>query len=57
MKYFQYIQIHRKFIPEEILDKYGDEIDFDDKGFVRLDIRRGMYGLKESGFIAFDQLV
>ena len=55
MKYFQYMHIHQKFIPQEVLDKY--DIIFDDRDFTYVEIRRGMYGLKEAGVVAFDQLV
>ena len=55
MKYFQYMRIHKKLIPQEVLDKYN--IIFDDRNFTYVEIGRGMYGLKESGIIAFDQLV
>ena len=55
MNYFQYMRIHKKFIPQEVLDEY--DITFDDRDFTYVEIRRGMYGLKEAGVIAFDQLV
>ena len=55
MKYFQYMRIHKKFILQEVLDKY--DIIFDDRDFTYVEIRRGMYGLKEAGVIAFDQLI
>ena len=55
MKYFQYMRINKKIIPQDVLDEY--EIIFDDLGFTYVEIRRGMYGLKESGVISFDQLV
>ena len=55
MKYFQYMRIHKKIIPQEVLDKY--DIIFDDCDFTYVEILRGMYGLKEAGVIAFDQLV
>ena len=55
MKYFQYMHIHKKSIPQEVLDEY-DNI-FDERDFTYVEICRGMYGLKEAGIIAFDQLV
>ena len=55
MKYFQYMRIHKKFIHQEVLDEY--DIIFDDRNFTYVEILRGMYGLKEAGVIAFDQLV
>ena len=55
MKYFQYMRINKKIIPQDVLDEY--EIIFDDLGFTYVEICRGVYGLKEAGIIAFDQLV
>ena len=55
MKYFQYMRIHKKIIPQEVPDKY--DIIFDDRDFTYVEIRRGMYSLKEARVIAFDQLV
>ena len=55
MKYFQYMRIHKKIIPQEVLYKY--DIIFGDQYFTYVEILRGMYGLKEAGVVAFDQLV
>ena len=55
MKYFQYMRIHKKIIPQEVLNEYN--IIFDDRYFTYVEICRGVYGLKEAGVIAFDQLV
>ena len=55
MKYFQYMRIHKKFIPKEVLDEY--DIIFGDRYFTYVEIRRGMYSLKKVDVIAFDQLV
>ena len=55
MKYFQYIRIHKIFISQEVLGEYN--IIFDDRNFTYVEIRRGVYSLKESGVFAFDQLV
>ena len=49
------MRIHKKCIPQEVLDEY--DIIFDDRYFTYVEIRRGMYGLKEAGVIAIDQLV
>ena len=54
MKYFQYMRIHKKIIPQEVLDEY--DIIFDDRDFTYVEIRRDMYGLKEAGVIVFYQL-
>ena len=50
MKYFQYMRIHKKIIPQEVLDKYN--IIFDNHDFNYVEIRRGMYSLKQAGVIA-----
>ena len=55
MKYFQYMRIHKKIIPQEVIDEY--DIIFDDRDFTYVEICRGMYGLKEAGVIMFDQPV
>ena len=44
MKYFQYMCIHKKFISREVLNEY--DIIFDDRDFICMEIRRGMYVLK-----------
>ena len=53
--YFQYMRMYKKIIPQEVLEKYN--IIFDDRDFTYVEIRRGMYGLKEAGVIVFDPLV
>ena len=55
MKYFQYIRVKREVIPQEVMDEYNFTIEPD--GHAYFEIRRGMYGLKEAGIIAFQQLV
>ena len=37
------------------MDEYNFEVESD--GYVYFEVRRGMYGLKEAGIIAFNQLV
>ena len=44
MKYFQYMRIRKKSIPQEVLGEY--DIIFDDQDFTYVEIRRGIYGLK-----------
>ena len=55
MPYHQYMRVHPSKIPKEIWDEY--DINIAPDGFVYLDIRKGMYGLKESGVLAFNKLV
>ena len=52
---FQYLRVHIKDIPPEVLEEY--DVRPDKFGYVYLEFRRGMYGLKEAGIIAFKQLV
>jgi hypothetical protein len=57
MPIFQYMRVHRKYIPQEIYDAYNLGPDyFDSKGYAYLEIRKGMYGLKEASVLAYDQL-
>jgi hypothetical protein len=57
MKIFQYMRVHRRYVPDAIIDEYALTPDyFDAKGYVYLEIRKGMYGLKEASILAYDQL-
>ena len=46
MAYYQYIQVCCHQIPQEIWDDPRYEIHEDPDGWIYLEIRRGMYGLK-----------
>jgi hypothetical protein len=54
MKYFQYIHVLAKMIPQEVWDDPCYTPHVAANGFVYLEIRRCMYGLKEAGIIAFE---
>jgi hypothetical protein len=57
MKIFQYMRVHQRYVPREIIDAYGlTAAHFDSKGYAYLEIRKGMYGLKEASILAYDQL-
>ena len=57
MKVFQYMRIHRKYVTPEIFTEYSlTESHFDSKGFCYVEIRKGMYGLKEAAILAYEQL-
>ena len=57
MPIYQYMRVHRRYVPQEIINEYNLTIKhFDSKGFVYLEIRKGMYGLKEAAILAYDQL-
>jgi len=51
MEYFQYIGIPQHFIPEDIKKEYNLVIELDGQAY--FEIRRGIYGLKEAGIIAY----
>jgi hypothetical protein len=59
MSYFQYIRARPSIILKEVWDDhcYTIPIPIAGDGYVYLEIRRGMYGLKEAGILAFNQLV
>ena len=57
MTTYQYMRIHRRYIPQEVIDEYNlTEEHFDSKGYAYLEIQKGMYGLKEASVLAYDQL-
>jgi hypothetical protein len=57
MKIFQYMKIHRRYIPDEIIEEYSlTPAHFDSKGYLYVEIRKGMYGLKEAAILAYEQL-
>jgi hypothetical protein len=57
MEYYQYLRVPISVIPQEVWDDPRYDIPVAADGYVYLEIRRGMYGLKEAGIIAFNQLV
>jgi hypothetical protein len=57
MSYFQYIRVRPSIIPKEVWDNHRYTIPIASEGYIYLEIRRSMYGLKEAGILAFNQLV
>jgi hypothetical protein len=57
MSYFQYMRVQQSVIPQEVWNDPRYDIQVAADGYVYLQIRRGMYGLKEAAIIAFNQLV
>ena len=57
MTNFQYMRIHLKFIPNEVVVEYSLLSIADASGYVYVEIIKGMYGLKEAGIIAYKRLV
>ena len=56
MEKFHYMKIQFRYITKEIIDEYNIQ-DIASHGNVYVEIRKGMYGLKEAGIIAFNRLV
>ena len=57
MVIYQYMRIHRKYLTQEVIEEYGlTNAHFDAKGYIYVEIRKGMYGLKEAAILAYDQL-
>jgi hypothetical protein len=58
MAIYQYMKIHKKYLPDEVISEYNlTPAHFDSKGYCYLEIRKGMYGLKEAAILAYEQLV
>ncbi len=56
MQTYRYMQIALKDIPPEIIAEYN-LLSIPHRHHVFVEIRKGMYGLKEAGIIAFNRLV
>ena len=51
------MQIPLKIFPQEIIDTYDLKALVDDQGWIYMRIEKGMYGLKQAGIIANQELV
>ena len=51
------MRIHLKYTPHEVVVEYSLLPIADLSGYVYVEIRKGMYGLKEAGIIAYKRLV
>ena len=57
MHFYQYMHLHRCYITKEIINEYHiTDNFFDSKGYIYLEIRKGMYGPKEAAILAYEQL-
>ena len=56
MENFQYMNIPTRFFTDEIREEY-DITNLAPNGIVRVEIHKGIYGLKEAGIIDFKRLV
>ena len=57
MSYFQYIRVKPEDISQEIWDDLRYDIYIEANGYIYLEIRKRMYGLKEASVLAFNQLI
>ena len=53
----EYMKIHIKNFPQDIIDQYGLLQKVTADGYVYVKIKKGMYGLKQAAVLAFDHLV
>ena len=51
------MRIHNKYFTEEFQQEYDMDQIVDNNGYIYCEIRKGMYGLKEAGCVAFQNLV
>jgi hypothetical protein len=56
MTCYEYMRLHHDIIPQEIFNQYKLKDITTPDGWVYIEIRRGMYGLKQAGIIAYQQL-
>jgi hypothetical protein len=56
LKDYQYMRFHISMIPQELIDEYNLTDIMEADGWCYVEIRKAMYGLKESGFIANQEL-
>ena len=57
MARYEYMKIPLRCFPQDIIDQYIIMYLVEKDGYVYVDIRRGMYGLKQAARIAFEHLV
>ena len=57
MSRFEYMKISWQYFPQDIIDQYNIMDLVDKYGFVYVNIRKGMYVLKQAARISFDRLV
>ena len=51
------MRIPLKIVPQEIIDNYYLKALVDDQGWVYMHVEKGMYGIKQAGIIANQELV
>ena len=56
MEEYEYMCMHISLFPQEIIEEYNLNELVDENGWIHMEIRKGMYGLPQSGIIANDKL-
>ena len=57
MQIYQFMCLHCRYVTIKIANEYNlTDNYFDSNGYVYLEIWKGMYGLKESAILAYEQL-
>ena len=52
MKRYEYLRLKITTLPDEVIEEYKLKDKVDSKGYVYVEVRRGMYGLPHAGLIA-----
>jgi len=53
----EFMRIHESLLPPEVIHEYKLKDFADDKGYIYIQINKGMYGLKQAGAIAHNNLI
>ena len=56
MQHPEYMKVHIKNFPQDIIDKYNLNYLVEKDGYVYIKIKKGMYGLKQAALLAYNQL-
>ena len=57
LTHLKYMRIHAKYFTEEFRKEYNMDEFIDKYGYVYCEIKKGIYGLKEAGCVAFQNMV
>ena len=53
----EYMKVHIKHFPKDIVEKYNLNNKVSKDGYIYIQIKKGMYGLKQAAVLAYNQLV
>ena len=56
MKTYKYARLNKENMPQEFIDLHNLEDNFEEEVHVYMEIMKGMYGLKQAGKLANNQL-